>query len=495
MADGLSHTRRVALSTVPGKVAGALIDFPVLFTAANVPAEMFDMAEMGGGDLRFSSDAEGTALLPADVVRCDTGTRDAEIWVRLPQLRPETSDTVYLWYGAAGASLPAAEAGHGRNAVWQEAELALLMEGTVPVDRSGRHALSLSGTLVATDGPYGGACRFDAHDRISSGDAALAGLPSGLDFSLSCLLRAASAGGAYSARAALSWVGADAVDDLVFYDFLNDTSPTVTSGARVFWRQLADSTKAAVYASHLCTSNAWHWLGYSTEAVNRHRLYSNGALVNTGALAVNSPGPWGTFYVGGFEAASQDWGGDIARLIVWRRARTADWMAAEYQNQSDPGSFIAVGEPEAVAGAVALFPQSARSEEGGNTVSFGQGHVLAVERAREALLGAEAVLDAAARLRPGDGIAALRSDEAAFGLPGRLSALCGVLPLGSGAAAFRQWQKFLPAAAAMGLGSGAARLRPVSSGAPPGRVLGIGERGGQLAIAASARTLSITTNR
>jgi hypothetical protein len=494
MADGLSHQRRVALSTVPGKVSGALADFPVLFTAASLPAEIFGMAETGGGDIRFSSDAEGTALLPSDIVRF-TAEGEAEIWVRLPQLRPEASDTVYLWYGAAGASLPAADAGHGRNAVWQEAELALLMEGTAPVDRSGRHALSLSGALAATGGPYGGACRFDAHDRISSGDAALAGLPSGLDFSVSCLLRASSAGGAYSARAALSWVGADAVDDLVFYDFLNDSSPTVTSGARVFWRQLSDSTKAAVYASHLCTSNAWHWLGYSTEAVNRHRLYSNGALVDTGTLAVNSPGPWGTFYVGGFEAASQDWGGDIARLVVWQSARTADWMAAEYANQSDPGSFMAVGAPEAVAGTVVLSPQSVRSAEGADAVSFRQRHVLVVERAQEALLGAEAVLGVAARLRPGDGVAALRSGDAAFGLPGRFSALGAILPLWSEATALRQWQRFFPATAAMGLGSGAVLLRPVSSGAPQGRVLGIGERGGRLAVGASARTLSITTNR
>jgi hypothetical protein len=80
-------------------------------------------------------------------------------------------------------------------------------------------------------------------------------------------------------------------------------------------------------------------------------------------------------------------------------------------------------------------------------------------------------------------------------LPGRFSALGAILPLWSEATAFRQWQRFFPAAATMGLGSGAALLRPVSSGAPQGRVLGIGGRGGRLAVGASARTLSITTNR
>lgn len=348
MADGLSHNRKCALSTKTAQVSGAHTDFPALFTVANLPAEMFDAdgsfpAQNGGGDIRFTSDAAGNTDIPADIVSFVTDVNpangSAEIWVRPPNVRDTQVDTIYVWYNTPSSDFqPAVTAANGRNAVWTEAQAAVLMEDATPVDRSGNHTMSVSGTLTSIDGPFGKANSFSGNDRVSNSDAALEDVFADYDGTISIICRRT----AYAADKAVA--AFEGVDDLVIYPM--DTSGG--NGLRVFWRDVGFNI---IDVNNESLANSWVWTDFTSRAANDHEAYTNGASVATSSASdpVGST-DFFNFYIGGFTAADQDFDGDIAQVIVWKTARTDGWISTLYNNQSDPGAFITVGTPESVGG-------------------------------------------------------------------------------------------------------------------------------------------------
>jgi len=87
---------RVEVSQYPDHTAanvgaGGVANFPVLLTEANLPAAVFSQSDNGGGDLRFSSDINGTARLACEVVSFDTVAKTAR-YGNVPTL----SDTTRL---------------------------------------------------------------------------------------------------------------------------------------------------------------------------------------------------------------------------------------------------------------------------------------------------------------------------------------------------------------------------------------------------------------
>lgn len=111
MAFPVGWARRCAIVIGADQVAGTgtLSDFPVCLTKANLPSEMLDKdgsypAQMGGGDIRFSSDSAGTTLLPCHVLEFipadDPANGQALIYVGV-DLSGTVDTTIYVWYSTA----------------------------------------------------------------------------------------------------------------------------------------------------------------------------------------------------------------------------------------------------------------------------------------------------------------------------------------------------------------------------------------------------------
>ncbi|MDQ5882146.1 MAG: hypothetical protein QG616_1978 [Pseudomonadota bacterium] len=103
--------RKCAITIDAAQVAGSGThsDFPVCLTVANLPSEMLDKdgsypAQMGGGDIRFSSDSAGTTLLPCHVIEFITHNTPASgtalIYVGV-DVAGTTDTTIYVWYSTA----------------------------------------------------------------------------------------------------------------------------------------------------------------------------------------------------------------------------------------------------------------------------------------------------------------------------------------------------------------------------------------------------------
>ena len=361
MADGLSHNRKCALSTKTAQVSGAHTDFPVLFTEATLPAEMFDAdggspAQNGGGDIRFTADAAGLNNIPAQVVSFVTDNNPAngkaEIWVRLPNVRDTQVDTIHVWYDTATTdSQPAVTAANGRNAVWSTAHNIYHLNETpavgldVFIDSKGTGA-DLEGVGLAAgdqiDGPFGKGVHFAGNDRAEQNlaDTTLRDLPTTYDLTVAILVRRAA--NATGHHCLVAWNGPD---DIVIMD--RDWVGPVTGAPRVFWRNLGGSILDP--GTPKTVNNTWHRVYFTTRASNDHELYLDGASIAT-STATGSAGSFieDGFWIGDF-TSGQPANADIAFVHLFP-ARSDDWVATYDNAVSDPGAFITVGTPENVGG-------------------------------------------------------------------------------------------------------------------------------------------------
>lgn len=120
--------RRCSITIDHTKVSGTSHSaFPVLLTEDNLPTEMLDSNSIwkclaDGGDIRFSSDEDGTNQLPCEVVEitqsASPASTSAQIWVNIPILSGLAGTTIEIWYSKAGESQPSVDDTYGRNATW-----------------------------------------------------------------------------------------------------------------------------------------------------------------------------------------------------------------------------------------------------------------------------------------------------------------------------------------------------------------------------------------
>jgi hypothetical protein len=111
------------------KVGVTITDFPLLLTEACLPAEMLTSsgvhaAQSNGGDIRFSSDANGVNGLNLEIEiftqNANPALAKAALWVRVPSASHTVNTTIYVWYQAVSVQTqPAAsDATYGSYGVW-----------------------------------------------------------------------------------------------------------------------------------------------------------------------------------------------------------------------------------------------------------------------------------------------------------------------------------------------------------------------------------------
>ena len=75
-----------------------------------------------GGDIRFTSDIDGKLQLPVHVVEYTQNAvpanATANIWVKVPSIENGTDTVIYIWWGNANATMPAAGDTYGQYNVW-----------------------------------------------------------------------------------------------------------------------------------------------------------------------------------------------------------------------------------------------------------------------------------------------------------------------------------------------------------------------------------------
>jgi len=362
MAFPTGWGRRVKVTIQNGQVSGgsSLTDFPALLTLDTLPSEMFDAdgsfpAQNGGGDIRVSSDEAGSSQLSIDVVSFVTDNNPAngfaEIWVNVPSVSNSVDTDFYVWYNTSGTdSQPAVADAFGRDAVWSDYwgvfHMAEDPSGSAPqiLDSTGNgHNLTSNGSMVTGDlvaAKIGNGLEFNGSSQyLNSGAAIVSGPP----FTLQAWIETTDL---VNGKCVVSISDESSIGDQHALIVDDDSTPG-TGGDRIS----AMSRDAGVFHSAISTSgisSGVQAFAVGVWASSSSRIaYKDGG--NSGSDGTSlTPSTLTDTDIGrlGDNTPNWEWPGVLDEIRIRGSALSADWIATDYNNQNDPGTFIVDGAPE-----------------------------------------------------------------------------------------------------------------------------------------------------
>jgi len=349
MAWPNSQERYVDLDVQASKVSATLTDFPLLLTAANLPAEVLDSDDANApqsdaGDIRFGSAADGGTQYAFEIVDYTPTSggigATAEIWVKVPSVSSSVDTTLYMaWKTSGTTSAPAADAANGSEAVWSDYQYVGHMK-TDGTDATGNDvSVSTAGTPDDATGKIGGGQRIvTTNSEYYRASAGTFGYPVTLQ------------GWTYS-------VGSGEDDRSVRAVCLGDASATGqqlnlganTSGgtSTTDVQRVGSATGHAFGVAN--SASTWYMLHGVIAASNDCENFTDGVTAGTDTTTVTVTGIDTISILCSADSTPFGDEGTVDEVRVRYSALSASWIAAEYNNQNDPATFVVEGTPAAVA--------------------------------------------------------------------------------------------------------------------------------------------------
>ena len=349
MAQAWTRTETVQAA----QVTGTLTDFPALFSRTHNDFRTIGngghVANANGYDLCLYSDAPLSSLLKMETELYVAATGQIIKWGKVASIA--TSTVVYWGYGDSSITTSQDDPTN----VWRAEYKAVYHLGdgsSIGLNDSttnGFTATKVSTPTAATGEVYGGMGGLSASKYLTA-DPSATGLQfgSGGQFSLSFWGKL-SATGAYQAAIA-RFIGGNA--NIRNYNLgmsiLNKQSyvqaDVPTTGYQI-WESTTAYTDTSAFHQIAMTCT----LGTGSSLV----MYRDGASVAGSWTLGNGntvPGGGnGTVYWGGNNLASEFWNGAIDEIRIYGGTLSANWIAADYNNQSAPTSFWGLGSESAIA--------------------------------------------------------------------------------------------------------------------------------------------------
>jgi RHS repeat-associated protein len=351
-SNGYQYRRAIVLShsRVPNTDQA---DFPVLVSGvysylANV-SNGGSVQNPNGYDIVFSLDPEGATNLDHEIDGYDPVTGTANFWVRIPTLSHAADTVIYLFYGNANIT----GSQENKAGVWRNSYAGVWHLGTsanLSANDSTVHANNgtVNGSPSAVSGQINGAANF----HTSSDNLAITTIPlSGTDYTVSAWFTVPLANtGAWN-----TLTRGINNDHQVLVNEANWHLGSYANQGAGFW----DSGFAI---SSL--SNGWHHLVAAATA-GTTTFYVDGA--NVGAIPFQSSAE--ISFLGNYQGGGQQFGIADEIRISTGVARSADWVATEYANESSPSTFFTV-EGQATPNSAPTIQTSPTSGEVGQSITI-----------------------------------------------------------------------------------------------------------------------------
>lgn len=331
MAFPTGWTKRCPITIASGTVSEALTDWPLLLTEDNLPALIFDDANADGSDIRASSDEAGTAELAVEVVSFDPVGDTAQIWVKVPSVSAVADTVIYLWFGDADATIPAADSAFGSQAVWDNDFAAVWHLEESGNGTAGEYKDSTAnanhgqGTAAPTrgTGKIGYGQDFAGSKSITTSDFLGAGA-----LTVECWFKCDGGSENYGALAAQWGPPASASWDLRY-------NPT----GKIGWHLYATGESYRETNSTIA-DGAWHHIAGVADGING-LLYLDGVQQGLSFASGRNNGTRSVTL--GTDGDGNDWQEWLDSIRISSVARSAAWIAADYASQSSPGTFATAG--------------------------------------------------------------------------------------------------------------------------------------------------------
>ena len=373
MAFPTGWTRRCAITIPAAQVgSGGVTSFTVLLTEANLPAGIFTDARSDGGDIRFSTDNAGASRLAVDIITFNPGTGKALIRVGTVSLSSVSSNRLYLWYGAASETLPAAGDTYGQYAAYDSSKWLrywpMQDASGNPVDRTSNAAtLTLANVTYGAAGKFGNAIQFATTGSQAS-------TPLNLSARSQVTTEAWLYQASYTNNDALAWEFTPNTNTNSGGFFCDPNSSAPYSGE--FSATVRTGVGGYNSASYTRPATGWNLIELNVDLAEPSQevyLAFNGTLQtpiqrlhttnNTGNL------PSSTLYLMNRGNSTLRNSGRLQDYKILT-ARTAAERATEYNQTNDPASFASAGAPHAIGtGGIEVVDDTAAYASNGNNVT------------------------------------------------------------------------------------------------------------------------------
>lgn len=333
------HRRSITINA--GQITGTLTNFRFLFRETN--AQFATSANGGftqnpnGYDIRFWSDFNLTATIAHEMERYNATTGEVIAWVRCASCAVGT--TIYMSYGD-----PAITTSQENPAgVWDANDkfVGHLPNGTTLTandSTSNANHLTINGTPSAVEGQIDGAASFSTGSDMRHADAV--SLQATSIFTLSAWVKPASYTGYPAVMSKARTNNAN---------YVMDISPS--GNLRGYFTQGLGNYKIATSTSTVSTIS-FSYVVVTYDGANI-RTYINGAADGAATAATGAPDSSNYGFAVGlidpFGGGGQPFTGPIDEPRFANVARSADWIAAEYNNQKTGSTFYTLGSQQSLA--------------------------------------------------------------------------------------------------------------------------------------------------
>lgn len=307
--------------------------YPFLATVANGGG----VQNSNGYDIAFSTDSAGTMLIPFELVNYVAATGQVEFWVSIPTLSHTTDTTIYVQFNKAVITT-----NHSNLAgVWGSAYKAVYHlgdGGTISLADSSQSGNTLTNhSATAVSGQIGGGVGLNGSGEWLT-NASPSGLPSGdtSPIAMECWFQLNN----YSSAAEILGFGNNSGGANRLALFVASGGLGVETGG-----------DSGVFFTWTGADNNWHHavfvLPSGDTACNQVIFYLDGVSKGTGGSGSNFTLPSSSLAItiGAIptaESAGYWTNGSVDEVRIGAYAPSADWVTAEFNNQSSPSTFYSV---------------------------------------------------------------------------------------------------------------------------------------------------------
>ena len=348
--------RKAKITIDSSKVSGSadLINFPMIITEKDMPVMAIDEdspndAYAGGFDFIFTTDSAGKNIIPHDVAvfikNSDPTLATSVVWVQIPTLSYNTDTEIWIWWDPV-TLIRTTVGGWHHKSTWQD-YLFVSHDGS---NDYGVHDFSFSdtGTVTAVEGLFGwsaGARSVPGSDDYVRCDPT----GGGLDF----------LSDTWTIQA---WANPDAsrTSNMIACVQNPDSDPVYGGVASGFALMIASDGAYGVLVgpSETWRDNLTASVAYSAGWSLIHGKIVDGDVITDGEFYVNGVSDesvhiqnWNvstmndafTFGANSLESSPTfDYAGIFSNIRVRKSGLSADWIATEYNNQKNDGTFMHV---------------------------------------------------------------------------------------------------------------------------------------------------------
>ena len=330
------YTFRKKLAVDNAQVSGAtdLTDFPVLISLTDTDLRSTgnggDVESPNGYDITFTS-ADGSTVLDHELESFDASTGEILFWVRFPTLNATADTEFFIYYGN---SLQTTD--QSANTTWDSGYQMVLHLGNTLTDATanGNNGTS-SGTTIAS-GKIGDGRDFNAgstNDIITIADDPSIEITG--DITISFWLNGSN----------LNSLGPDLVTKGAYN----------SSYAVYYFNNITVNDDGTAFDGTALSDGTDYYVTFTNSSTNGRTIYIDGAQDVTNATAFNFT-PNGDNLT--LSSDGYQFDGLMDEVRISNIARSADWIATEFNNQDAPGSFVSEIPEVPVLGNIEGTPQS-----------------------------------------------------------------------------------------------------------------------------------------